>query len=252
MVGRVQRHPPRQARRPRQACRSRAHPSQPALALDDRSENPEKRRLFPQAEPVDIAEAFRDLAQHRGAKWRKGAIVGTEMLFIASPGFFGPPGPRRDEKARRWAEDCLRAVMKRYPRQIAAARLDLDETTPHFSVFMLPTYRKEYAGTERKSTRKPRLTISHNQTFGTPESLSALQDWAAEAMQEAGHALERGNPRQPRGRTIRRPQRAVDAFRRPRGPLVASGRPQRLKPPRSSLRRSQRQRRSARRLSRWR
>ena len=178
--------------------RVRTHLNQHWRSMTD-PENPEKRRLFPQAEPVDIAEAFRDLAQHRGAKWRKGAIVGTEMLFIASPGFFGPPGPRRDEKARRWAEDCLRAVMKRYPRQIAAARLDLDETTPHFSVFMLPTYRKEYAGTERKSTRKPRLTISHNQTFGTPESLSALQDWAAEAMQEAGHALERGEPKATKG-----------------------------------------------------
>lgn len=162
-------------------------------------ENGKKRMMSRQDGPVDIAEAFRDLAEYRGAKWRKGAIVGTEMLFIASPGFFGPPGQQRDEKARKWAQDCMLAAMKRYPRQIAACRLDLDETTPHFSVFLLPMYQKEYAGKTRKSTRKPRLTISHNQTFGTPESLSALQDWAAEAMQEAGHALERGEPKATKG-----------------------------------------------------
>lgn len=161
--------------------------------------NGQKRLMAPQDGPVDIAEAFRDLAEYRKAKWRKGAIVGTEMLFIASPGFFGPPGQQRDEKARKWAQDCLKAAMKRYPRQIAAARLDLDETTPHFSVFLLPMYQKEYAGKARKSTRKPRTTISHNQTFGTPDKLSALQDWAAEAMQSAGYALERGTPKETRG-----------------------------------------------------
>lgn len=37
-----------------------------------------------------IAEAFRDLAEYRKAKWRKGEIDAPEMLFIASPGFFGP------------------------------------------------------------------------------------------------------------------------------------------------------------------
>ena len=89
--------------------------------------------------------------------------------------------------------------MKRYPGQVAAARLDLDETTPHFSVFLLPMYRKEYMGEERKSSRKPRLTISHNQVFGTPDKLSALQDWAAETMQETGHTLERGEPKVGKG-----------------------------------------------------
>lgn len=150
-------------------------------------------------EPVDIETAFLNLANRRGIKWRKGAIVGTEMLFIASPGFFGPPGPGRDEKAKQWSMDCLKAVLKKYPGQVAAARLDLDETTPHFSVFMLPTYLKDYAGEERKSTRKPKRTISHNQVFGTPEKLSALQDWAAEAMKAAGHRLERGEPKTAKG-----------------------------------------------------
>ena len=150
-------------------------------------------------EPIDIEQAFVGLAKSQGVKWRKGAIVGTEMLFIASPGFFGPPGPIRDARARKWSVDCLKAVVKKYPGQVAAARLDLDETTPHFSVFLLPQYVKDYAGEERKSTRKPKRAISHNQVFGTPDKLSALQDWAADAMKAAGHKLERGEPKTAKG-----------------------------------------------------
>ena len=176
--------------------RTRTHLNQHWLSETD----PEgKTRINLKSDPVDIETAFVDLAKRKGVKWRKGAIVGTEMLFIASPGFFGPPGPNRDQKAREWAMDCLRATARKYPGQVAAARLDLDETTPHFSVFMLPTYVKDYAGEERKSTRKPKRAISHNQVFGTPEKLSALQDWAAEAMKVAGHRLERGEPKTAKG-----------------------------------------------------
>lgn len=150
-------------------------------------------------EAVDIAEAFKATAEGANLKWRKNAIVGTEMLFIASPGFFGPPGAARNKKAEEWSLDCLRAAMKKYPGQIAAARLDLDETTPHFSVFLLPAYAKSYGGEKRQSTRKPKPTISHNQVFGKPEQLSALQDWAAAEMKAAGHKLERGNPKTTKG-----------------------------------------------------
>lgn len=149
--------------------------------------------------PVDIAEAFQAIAEEGNLKWRKNAIVGTEMLFIASPDFFGPPGPARDKKAEAWSLDCLRAALSKYPGQVAAARLDLDETTPHFSVFLLPTYEKSYEGEQRKSTRKPKKTISHNQVFGTPEQLSALQDWGARVMQAAGHKLARGERKTSKG-----------------------------------------------------
>ena len=133
--------------------RVRTHLNQHWRSMTD-PENPEKRRLFPQAEPVDIAEAFRDLAQHRGAKWRKGAIVGTEMLFIASPGFFGPPGPRRDEGPKMGRglppgrDEALSPPDRRRPPR---SRRD----HPHFSVFMLPTYRKEYAGTGARAPANP-------------------------------------------------------------------------------------------------
>ena len=63
----------------------------------------------------------------------------------------------------------------------------------------LQTYEKSYEGEQRKSTRKPKKTISHNQVFGTPEQLSDLQDWGARVMQAAGHKLARGERKTSKG-----------------------------------------------------
>lgn len=159
---------------------------------------------------LDIGEQFQNLAEESGAIWRKNAIVGTEMLFIASPGFFkGERGSEeRRDHARSWARDCISELRQKYPGQLACARLDLDETTPHLSVFMLPMYEKTYKATKRavKRKRAPRKTISHNQVFGTPESLSELQDWAAAAMKRRGHQLERGERKETKGPDHKTPE----------------------------------------------
>jgi len=156
-----------------------------------------------EGECLDITEEFEALADRTGAKWRKGAIVGTEFMFLASPDFFeGERGSKeRREHARKWAHDCMHEMRKKYPMQMACARLDLDEKTPHLSVFMLPTYEKSYNGPERQSKRRraPRKAISHNQVFGTPESLSELQDWAAKAMKRQGYELARGKRKEGKG-----------------------------------------------------
>lgn len=156
-----------------------------------------------EGECLDITEEFEDLAHRNGAKWRKGAIVGTEFMFLASPDFFeGERGSKeRREHARKWAHDCMHEMREKYPMQMACARLDLDEKTPHLSVFMLPTYEKSYNGPERQSKRRraPRKAISHNQVFGTPESLSELQDWAAKAMKRQGYELARGKRKEGKG-----------------------------------------------------
>lgn len=164
-------------------------------------------------EPADIEKAFNITAAIVGANWRKGAIVGTEMLFIASAEYFnhydsewdaidGKPGTLNAQRVNKWAEDCLAAAQARFPGQIAAARLDMDEKTPHLSVFMLPMYEKTYEGSgrARKRQRAPRKTISHNQVFGTPEALSSLQDWIATEMKARGHeALQRGRRKAAKG-----------------------------------------------------
>lgn len=158
-----------------------------------------------QDEAADIELAFSITAGLADAKWRKGAIVGTEMLFIASPQYFHgveADAPLNTPLVNKWAEDCLTAAHAKFPGQIAAARLDMDETTPHLSVFMLPMYEKAYEGEKRRSERprRPRKAISHNQVFGEPEKLVALQDWIAVEMIVHGHGdLRRGRSKAAKG-----------------------------------------------------
>lgn len=150
------------------------------------------------AGPADIAAAFRRRALQLGARWHKSAIVATEAMFIASPEFFRAADGEIDlSLARRWSEACLRAWEGLFPGQSVAARLDLDETTPHLSIFFLPLHVRRYQG-ETRQLRSPgagRLTVSHNKTFGEakgPEILAMLQSWIAAEMQAAGFELERG------------------------------------------------------------
>ena len=178
--------------------------------------------LAPIKGPPDITAALRRRAQQLGARWHKSAIVGTEAMFIASPEFFRSAGGEIDLfLARRWAEACLRAWEGLFPGQSVAARLDLDETTPHLSVFFLPLHVRRYQS-ETRPLRSPsagRLTISHNKTFGEakgPDILAMLQSWIAAEMQAAGFELERGLRVDESGATNKTPaagRRAVAAAR---------------------------------------
>lgn len=195
-------------------------------------------RLVRASEGADIRDCMERLGKERGAKWRKNAAIGTEMLWIASPDFFEQNGPRGSvgwkEAAEKWARDCLAETAGRFKGQVAAARLDLDEGTPHLSVFLLPMAEKEpqkaRKGSEeaearellddpsgasegdlrtaeeivskaeaKRARRKPRLTVSAGAHFGTRAKLVALQDWAAEAMERRGHDLARGVPKATKG-----------------------------------------------------
>ncbi|MCD1645364.1 plasmid recombination protein [Aurantimonas coralicida] len=69
---------------------------------------------------------------------------------------------------------------------IACWRLDLDEATPHLSVFVIPSYMKyTQSGVAR--------WVSVREHFGKPEQLSDLQDWAGRICEPLG--LVRGRPR---------------------------------------------------------
>lgn len=201
-------------------------------------------RLVRAEQGADIRACMERLGKERGAKWRKGAAVGTEMLWIASPDFFEQHGPRGSAEwmkaAEKWARDCLAETEAGFSGQVAAARLDLDEQTPHLSVFILPMTEKEPQGPRRgsdeakaaellkdpsgaseaalraaqgvwdraeakRARRKPRLTVSAGAHFGKRHKLVALQDWAAEAMARRGHALDRGEPKTTKGRDHQTP-----------------------------------------------
>ena len=205
----------------------------------------EGKALRRQVEGADLRDCMERIGEARGAKWRKGAAVGTEMLWIASPDHFTKNGPAGSaawaEDAKRWATDCLKATAEKYPGMIAAARLDLDETTPHLSVFLVPIYEKPpqsaregskeaealevalgatnapddaveaalslmAAAQAKRSRRKPRIAVSAGAHFGSRSLLSDLQTWAANQMQSRGHALERGEPKATKGRDYTTPE----------------------------------------------
>lgn len=143
-------------------------------------------------EEVDECPDYREELEKRReqlkAKRPKNGVFGTEMMFIASRAVFKEHDPKD------WAKACLEIAEKRYPGLCVAARLDMDETTPHLSVFIMPVYEKGYSGEKRKSKREPRKAVSHNKVFGGPADLSLLQDWAADGLKEKGFGVERGVP----------------------------------------------------------
>lgn len=145
--------------------------------------------------PADITRCLRTRAGQLGARWHKTAIVGTEIMFIASSEFFQTNDGICDHaRAQSWAEACLDAWEGLFPGQSVAARLDLDETTPHLSIFFLPLHERHYRSTARalKEPTATKLKVSHNKTFGEakgPEILSMLQNWIADEMQIAGSLL---------------------------------------------------------------
>lgn len=159
---------------------------------------PKSGRLKRSKVPADITACLRRRADALGASWHKGAIVGTEVMFIASPEFFATRQGSIDlALARRWADACIDAWEGLFPGQSVAARLDLDETSPHLSIFFLPLHERHYRSSARplKNPDGAHLKVSHNKTFGEakgPEILAMLQSWVAAAMQAAGFDLERG------------------------------------------------------------
>ena len=106
---------------------------------------------------VDECPDYRELldtaTKRLNAKRPKNGVFGTEMMFTASPDLFKDKDGNVDiDHARAWGDACLELARDKYGAKCVAARLDLDETTPHLSVFILPTYRKSYSGEKRKST----------------------------------------------------------------------------------------------------
>jgi len=150
------------------------------------------------AGPVDLLEARRALIAREGLVERKNGAVAAEMLLSASGDFFFDREGQIDQgRLDRWVQRNLDCVAQRFPRMVAAARLDLDEGTPHLAVFLVPFYTKS-------TKNKVSTTLSYRRVFGgatrakAREKMRALQDWYAAEMAEFG--LRRGVPRARTGR----------------------------------------------------
>jgi len=151
--------------------------------------------------PVDWAEAVQATFDRFGVTPRKNAPLAADFLVAASPEYFSPlddTGHFNMERVIPWAEAVLAAFHERYPRMVAAARLDLDEGSPHMSICVVPIYTKV-------TKRTSKHAVSYRKVFGG-ETISAardnmigLQDWFAEKMAPLG--LTRGVPKRVTGRS---------------------------------------------------
>ncbi len=143
-------------------------------------------------DPVACMQA---LMAYHDARIRKGGSPGTHMLLTASAEYFRPGRP---DAAGNWNPDRLQAWMaanrawltKRFPGQVAALRVDLDETTPHCDVFLVPLNRRT------TKTGKRIVEVSHRTQFSKgrgPRAYAQLQTEYAQAMAHLG--LARGRPK---------------------------------------------------------
>lgn len=145
-------------------------------------------RLVQVSAAPDLAPALERRREDREATRRANTpTLASEIMFITSrAAFLNAAGEVDNERAYAWADQMLAAFEERFPGMTAAARLDLDERTPHLSIFAVPIYMKEAnkpradVSEDARARRKPRApkpTVSHKQVFGGIEEMRELQRW---------------------------------------------------------------------------
>lgn len=159
------------------------HWSPPALELDD---------------PSDLTEAVDAVIAKAGAKTHRGSAVAADFHLGASPGFFEQKDGSWDfDRIGSWCKANRRAMMERFPGMIASMRLDLDESSPHIALYIVPLVTKT-----TKHGSGP--VVSFRKLLGGESKAEAstrmieLQDWYAEQMKPLG--LRRGVPKVVTGR----------------------------------------------------
>jgi hypothetical protein len=141
----------------------------------------------------DLRTCMQTVMEHHGAKLRKGAPVGSHVLLSASAAYFRPHDPGAmgtwdPERVETWLSANLAWANRRWPSQIAAWRLDLDEATPHLDLFLVPIHHWKTRG------GKTVCQVSHRNAFAASRrSFTMLQDEYAKQMEPLG--LKRGRPR---------------------------------------------------------
>ena len=150
------------------------------------------------AEPVDWGRAIEDAVRDQHLHVRGNGAVAAELLLAASPEFFvGADGEIDDEKRDRWVEANLAWLHRRFPGMVLAVRLDLDESSPHLAVLVLPTYEKTTRHTAARAVSYRKVFCGADKA-ATAAQMVALQDDYATAMAPLG--LERGVPKAVTGR----------------------------------------------------
>lgn len=147
----------------------------------------------PTDKPANWAATVASIMDWKKAKARRGAPVAAEILVSASGPFFEGDAegawPMHWSKATvdAWADANIEAFEDRFPGAIAAARLDMDEGTPHLTLCVVPLYWK------RVGDRSVQW-VSFRKTFGgekkedAKRNMIGWQDWYAARMAPFGLA----------------------------------------------------------------
>lgn len=118
------------------------------------------------AEPVDWGRAIEDAVRDQHLHVRANGALAAELLPAASPKFFvGTDGEIEAEKLDHRIEANLAWLHECFPRMVLAARLDLDEASPHLAVLLLPIYKK-------KIMHKTQRAVSSARSSAAPTRLS--------------------------------------------------------------------------------
>lgn len=120
----------------------------------------------------DLATAVKvRLAEVGITKWRKDAVLASEVLLTASPEFF-----ENGEALESWIAENRRWLCETFGANIVSAVVHMDETTPHIHCILVPI----------KNGR-----LSHKNVFGAART--ALVEWQTlYASRMAQFGLERG------------------------------------------------------------
>jgi hypothetical protein len=143
-------------------------------------------------DPHRLSLCMRSAAYRHLARQRKGGPVGTHILLTASPGYFRPDAPEaagtwQSDRLDPWIDANLAWLHQRFPGQLAAWRVDLDESTPHMDAFIVPVHVRVTKTGRRVPEISHRAVVA--QGMGA-KGYERLQDEYAAAV--AGLGLERG------------------------------------------------------------
>ena len=143
--------------------------------------------------PADWARGVASIMHWKAAKARHGAPVAAEIIVTASGPFFeGDPAgvwPMHWCKATidAWADTNIEAFEDRFPGAIAAARLDMDEGTPHLHICVVPLYWKQ-VGDRSVQWVSFRKTFGGEKKEDAKRNMIGWQDWYAGRMAPFGLA----------------------------------------------------------------
>jgi|GEM_PF-3102983 hypothetical protein len=125
-----------------------------------------------------------------GRKPRIDAVVAVEYVMTASPEYFAIDDPvEREKRISDFAIISRQWISETYPQgEIIAAQIHMDETTPHVSLFVTPTFEKSRK--QRDGEDKKILSFDAKTILGGKKALSEHQTSFADAMKPLG--LKRG------------------------------------------------------------